>query len=338
MKTLYYPAFDQLEIRDQPVPRVAADEVLIKVSACGLCGSELETFKNHSPRRQPPLIMGHEFCGVVAAVGEGGDEALIGKKFVSNSLIPCGRCVRCTRGDTHLCKDRQIFGMHRGGAFAEFVNVPTRVLIPWPESLSAQAASLAEPLGNGVHVVNLTKHLPVQSALIIGAGPIGLMCQQALQAMRGVSTMVCDLSTGRLEVARKLGATKVICSKDEDVVAAALAWTDGEGVDLVVDAAGSAGTKRMSLAALRPGGATVWIGLHGNTMEFDSYGVTLPEKQIFGTYAAKIEELAEALGLMESGKVDVTSWTEAVPLEQAVPAFHRMATPSDRDLKAVFVP
>jgi len=338
MQALYYPAFDQLEIRDAPQPQPAADEVLIKVAACGLCGSELETFKNHSPRRQPPLIMGHEFCGTVAAVGAGGDEALVGKKFVSNSLIPCGRCVRCSRGDTHLCKDRQIFGMHRPGAFAEFVCVPTRVLIPWPEELTAQAASLAEPLGNGVHIVNLTRHLPVKTALIIGAGPIGLMCQQALQAMRGVSTMVCDLSTGRLEVARRLGATQIICSKDQDVAAAALAWTDGEGVDLVVDAAGSAGTKRMSLAALRPGGATVWIGLHGNTMEFDSYGVTLPEKQIFGTYAAKIEELGEALQLMQSGKVDVTSWTETVPLEQSVSAFHRMLAPSDRDLKAVFIP
>jgi L-iditol 2-dehydrogenase len=143
---------------------------------------------------------------------------------------------------------------------------------------------------------------------------------------------------GRLAVAQKLGATRVVSSKNEDVAAAALAWTDGEGVDLVVDAAGSAATKRLSLAALRPGGAAVWIGLHGNTMEFDSYGVTLPEKQIFGTYAAKIEELAEALELMRSGRVDVTSWTETVPLEHAVPAFHRMFAPGDSDLKAVFIP
>ena len=228
--------------------------------------------------------------------------------------------------------------MHRGGAFAEYVRVPTRVLIPWPEELSAPAAALAEPLGNGVHIVNLTRHLPLRTALVIGAGPIGLMCQQALQAMRGVSTMVSDLSTGRLAVAKKLGATRVVSSKNEDVAAAALAWTDGEGVDLVVDAAGSAATKRLSLAALRPGGAAVWIGLHGNTMEFDSYGVTLPEKQIFGTYAAKMEELAEALELMRSGRVDVTSWTETVPLEHAVPAFQRMLAPSDSDLKAVFIP
>ncbi|MEI6105808.1 MAG: alcohol dehydrogenase catalytic domain-containing protein [Opitutae bacterium] len=338
MKVLHYPAFDQLEIQDEPCPEAAAGEVLLRVAACGLCGSELESFKNHSPRRPPPLIMGHEFCGQVESVGPGGDRGLVGRRFVSNSVISCGRCVRCVRGDTHLCKDRQVFGMHRPGAFAEFVRVPVSGLIPWPDELPAQAACLAEPLANGVHVVNLTRHRPVQSALVIGAGPIGLMCQQALQVMRGARTMVCDLSAGRLAIARQLGATQVVCSKTEDVAAAALAWTDGEGVDLVVDAAGSAVTKRLSLEALRPGGAAVWIGLHGNAMEFESYGVTLPEKQILGTYAAKIEELAEALELMRTGRVDVLSWTEAVPLVRAVPAFHRMLQPGDRDLKAVFVP
>jgi len=338
MKVLYYPAFDQLEIRDEPRPEPAVGEVLLRVAACGLCGSELETFKTRNPRRQPPLVMGHEFCGVVESTGPDADESLVGRRFVSNSVISCGRCVRCVRGDTHLCRHRRIFGMHRPGAFAEYVNVPAGILIPWPDELPARAASLAEPLANGVHVANLTRHLPVRSALVIGAGPIGLMCQQALQAMRGASVMVCDLSAGRLEIARRLGASRVVCPRDGDVAAAALAWTEDEGVDLVVDAAGSAATKRLSLAALRPGGAAVWIGLHGNAVELDSYGVTLPEKQILGTYAARIGELAEALELMKSGGADVTSWTETVPLSDSVPAFHRMLNPGDRDIKAVFVP
>lgn len=338
MKTLFYPAFDQLEIRDLPIPQAESGEVLLRVAACGLCGSELETFKNHSPRRQPPLVMGHEFCGTVEKVGNGVDSSLIGRRFVSNSVISCGRCVRCTRGDTHLCRHRQVFGMHRGGAFAEFVRVPQEVLIPWPENLPATAASLAEPLANGVHVVNLTKHLPVQTALIIGAGPIGLMCQQALQAMRGAKTAVSDVSAGRLAIAKGLGGTRILNAKSVDVAMECLNWTDGEGVDLVVDAAGSALTKRVSLAALRPGGAAVWIGLHENKMEVDTYEITLPEKQVFGTYAAKKEELAQALELMRTQQVDVTSWTEAIPLEQAVPAFHRMLRPGDRDIKAIFTP
>jgi threonine dehydrogenase-like Zn-dependent dehydrogenase len=335
MRSLYYPAFDQLELRDVPPPQPAPGEVLLKVAAVGICGSELESFKGHSPRRPPPLIMGHEFCGTVVAVTDGGDENLIGRHFVSNSLVSCGTCASCQRGDTHLCPRRQIFGMHRPGAFAEYAAVPKRVLLPWPDTLPAAAACLAEPLANGVHIVNLTRHLAVERALIIGAGPIGLMCQQALQAMRSVKTMVCDLSAGRLEVAQRLGATHTVRSHENDVQREVARWTDDLGVDLVVDAVGAAVTKRLSLAALRPGGAAVWIGLHGDRMEIDSYEVTLPERQILGTYSARMDELATALDLMTQKKVDVTSWTQSEPIEHGVEAFHRVLSPGDNDIKAI---
>jgi threonine dehydrogenase-like Zn-dependent dehydrogenase len=338
LKTLHYPRFDCLEIDEFPAPVPEANEVLLRVAACGLCGSELETFHNHSPRRQPPLIMGHEFCGTVADVGQAVSRDLMGRRFVSNSVVACGKCVRCRRGDTHLCAHRQIFGMHRAGAFAEFVAVPADVLIPWPDEVPARAACLAEPLANGVHVVNLTRHIPARKALVIGAGPIGLMCQQALRALRGIDVMTCDLFPGRLAVATRLGAVQTVCSGERDPAAEALDWTDGEGVDIVIDAAGAAGTKRLSLAALRPGGATVWIGLHTDRLELNSYEITLPEKQVLGTYAAKKEELIQALDLMRQEKVDVTSWTETTPLETSVGVFHRMLKPGERDLKAVIVP
>ena len=282
--------------------------------------------------------MGHEFCGVVDATGEGVDRAWIGRKVVSNALVPCGRCIRCQRGDTHLCAHRQIFGMHRPGAFAEYVAAPADVLLDWPDELPAAAACLAEPLGNGIHVVNLTRHLPATTAVVIGAGPIGLMCQQALQTLRGTRVMVADLSRGRLAVATRLGAAKTVVSNEQDLPREAQAWTGGEGVDLVVDAAGSAATKRLSLAALRPGGAAVWIGLHGDRMELDSYQVTLPERQVLGTYAARKDDLAVALDLMCTGRVDVTSWTETQPLDRAVEVFERMLHPGDTDLKAVILP
>jgi L-iditol 2-dehydrogenase len=338
MKTLFYPAFDTLEIRDMPAPEPQSREVLMRVQACGLCGSELETFKHHSPRRQPPLIMGHEFCGTVTAVGTEADPALIGRRFVSNSLVPCGQCARCRRGDTHLCGNRQIFGMHRKGAFAEYAAVPQDILIPWADEITAEEACLTEPLANGIHVVNLTRHLRVDTVMVIGAGSIGLMCQQTMQALRGARVMVCDLSLGRLEVASKLGAARTVCSRGNNIEAEALKWTEGEGVDLVVDAAGTAGTKRSSIAALRPGGAAVWIGLYDNPAEFNTYDITLQEKQVLGTYSAKMEELVQALELIRSKKVDVSSWVETVPIENSVEIFHRMLRPGDRDIKAVFVP
>lgn len=335
MKALLYPEFDQLELVNLPEPVPQAGEVIVEMAACGICGSELESFKHHSPRRPPPLVMGHEFCGTVVAAAPGVDRALVGRRVVANAVVPCGHCVRCQRGDTHLCAKRQVFGMHRPGAFAERVAVPTHVLLPWPEELPAAAACLAEPLANGVHVVNLTRHLPVHRALVIGAGPIGLMAQQALQALRGAEVMVADLARGRLAVARRLGAARTLCSRDEDLAAAVNAWTDGEGVDLVVDAAGSAGTKRLSLSCTRPGGGAVWLGLLGDRMEIDTYQVTLPERQVFGTYSAKLEELAQSLELMRTRRVDVSSWIEAAPLAQGAPVFRRMADPGETDLKAV---
>ena len=338
MRVLHYPAFDQLEIRDLDVAAPRPDEVRLKVAACGICGSELETFKNHSPRRLPPLVMGHEFCGTVAELGADVTNVKKGARVVSNSLVPCGQCVRCTRGDTHLCATRQIFGMHRPGAFAEYVNVPARCLIPWPENLPAEAASLAEPMANGIHIVNLTKNYPAATVLVIGAGPIGLFAQQALQVLRVSKVYVADFIPERLVVAKKLGAAGVINSREQDPVKVLQELTGGEGADIVVDAVGASVTKKTSLDALRPGGVTVWIGLHENALTFDSYNVTLPEKQILGTYAAKIEELAHALQLMASGRVDALSWVQRFPLEEGVTAFRRMLAAKGNDIKAVICP
>lgn len=337
MKVLSYPAYDQLEIADAPLPQLAAGEVLLRVAACGVCGSELESFKTHSVRRPPPLVMGHEFCGVIEDAGDASDFQT-GQKVVANALVPCGDCVRCQRGDTHLCAHRQLFGMHRQGAFAEYVAVPARCLIPWPEELPAAAACLAEPLGNGVHMVNLTQHLPAERILIIGAGPIGLMAQQAFAALRGSQIMVADLSAERIAVAQKLGAAHIVNSREADAVALCLEWTHGEGADIVIDAVGAVATKTQSLAALRPGGAAVWIGLHSDEMTFNSYDVTLPEKQVFGSYSATLPEMQVALQLMQEGKVETASWVESFPLERGAEAFHRMADARGTDIKAVVAP
>jgi|UniRef100_UPI00404A4224 threonine dehydrogenase-like Zn-dependent dehydrogenase len=338
MRTLHYPAFDQLEIRDIDEVAPQPDEVKLKVAACGICGSELESYKNKSPRRPPPLVMGHEFCGTIAEIGSAVKDWQVGARVVSNSLVPCGKCVRCERGDTHLCASRQIFGMHRPGAFAEYVNVPARCLIPWPENLPAEAAALAEPMANGIHVVRVSKHLPANIVLVIGAGPIGLFCQQALQVLRGAKVYVADLSPERLAVAKKLGAVRVINPREEDVTKIIMEATGWEGADLSVDAVGSGLTKRTSLDAIRPGGATVWIGLHENSMTFDSYNITLPEKQVLGTYAATIEELQQALDLMSAGKVDALSWVQRFTLADGVTAFQRMLAAKGADIKAVVCP
>jgi L-iditol 2-dehydrogenase len=335
MTSLYYPDWEHLEVRELPTPSVSDGEVLLRVAACGICGSELETFKKRSPRRSPPLVMGHEFCGTVME-GEGAG-ALTGHRVISNSIVTCGTCAACLRGNSHLCERRMVFGMHRPGGFAEFVNVPVSCLIPWPEHLPAQAACLAEPLANGVHVVNRVRHHQPRIAVVIGAGPIGLMCQQTLQVMLGVKVIVSDIAAERLETARRLGAHAVAHAGSGELEPRAAEASGGEGVDLVVDAVGSTSTKRQSINLVRPGGAVVWIGLHEDTIEFDSYAITLAEKTVYGSYAAGLEELRQAVGLMEQGSIDVESWVRTFPLREGVTAFHRMLEAKESDIKGVLV-
>jgi L-iditol 2-dehydrogenase len=337
MKTLSYPEYGRLEIAEQETPPIAPDEVLLRVAACGLCGSELETFKTRSPRRQPPLVMGHEFCGVIEAVGAAATGWAVGGQAVSNSLVSCGECVRCCNGRTHLCASRQIFGMHRNGAFAEYVNVPARCLLRWPDGLSAELAALAEPLANGVHMVKLSRHLEATKVFIIGAGPIGLLAKDAFRALRGSEVWMADLSAERRDAALRTGAARVFDPRTDDVVETLRDATRGEGADIVVDAVGAGITKRQSIELLRPGGAAIWIGLHEDALSLDSYQITLPEKQVLGTYAATQDEMQTALDLLAQGQVDA-SWLQSFALTEGVDAFHKMLAAHGADIKAVITP
>ncbi|MCC5835634.1 MAG: alcohol dehydrogenase catalytic domain-containing protein [Opitutales bacterium] len=336
MKALLYPELDQLEFVALEQPTPTEDEVLIKVAACGICGSELETFKNQSPRRKPPLIMGHEFCGTIVSVGAQVDVWKAGDAVVAHAIVHCGDCDCCGRGDDHLCRNREVFGMHRPGAFAGYVCVPQKVLLPWPSNLAAAEACLAEPLANGVHVADLLKPYAPAKCLVVGAGPIGLMCLQALRVSLGAEVCVSDLSEERLEVARRLGAARTL--QPDCVEASVDEWSAGEGLDCIVDAVGSAATKRQSLSLLRPGGVAVWLGLHQDRIELDSYGLTLPEVAVLGSYSARLDELRVALGWMAKGRVDVRSWVDIYPLADGVHAFRRMMDAQGEAIKAVLTP
>ena len=338
MKTLLYPEFERLEYTDAPEPEPQAGEVLLKVAAVGICGSELEAFRRRSPRRVPPLILGHEFCGTIAALGSGVTGFSAGERVISNAVIGCGACVRCKNGRPHLCANRELFGMTRAGAFAEYVTVPAKALLAWPASLPASLAALAEPLANGVHMARMTAPLRPQTVLVIGAGPIGLMAQQAFAAIHGSVVYAADLSAERRATAERLGAKAVFDPRAMDTVAAIRDATNGEGADLVIDAVGSRITRPQSLAAARPGGAAVWIGLHENEVTLDSYEVTLPERQIFGSYSASQAEMAEAIDLLASGKIETESWVKSFLLSKGAEAFSLMLRADGDNIKAVLLP
>src|SRR5690606_39177451 len=205
MNAMIYSDWKRLEIGPVPEPVPRAGELLVRVAACGICGSELEAFKKRSPRRRPPLVLGHEFCGEVVSVPPRGDPGWIGRKVVANAIVSCGHCHQCQRGNSHLCINRELFGLDRPGGVAQAGDVPEQAVLEWPTGLEAQQACLAEPLANGVHIVRLCESLAPTNVLVIGAGAIGLLCQQAFQTMLGAKVAVADVRPDRLQIAHELG-------------------------------------------------------------------------------------------------------------------------------------
>ncbi len=339
MKALVYPAWDTLEVREVPPPAPAPGEVLVRVAAAGICGSEIEGFVTRSPVRTPPLIMGHEFCGEVAALGLGVTGVAPGDRVVANSLVTCGRCDCCREGMSHLCPSRRGFGRDRPGGFAELVAVPETALVPLPDKVSPVQGALVEPLANAVHAWSLVRERFPETVVVIGAGTIGLMCLQVARAAGAFRLVSVDTNDLRLEVAHSLGAEPVVNPGREDVVAAVREFTRGRGADVMVDAVGTAETRRAAVAATRPGGTVVWIGLHDDTTDLSGHDVVRGERLVTGSYSVTPRDLDAAIGLFAHGKIERGPWVRPFPLDDGARVFRQLATAPPRDyIKALLLP
>ena len=339
MKALRYPAWDVLEIAEVEEPVPAPGEVVLQVAAVGICGSELEAVAHRSPRRTPPLVMGHEFCGEVIAVAPDVTDVKLGDRVVSSSLIPCGRCASCRRGAVHLCPERGIFGMNRPGAFAERVAAPARVLLDLPERVSPLQGALVEPLANGVHVWSRLAAKFPETVVVIGCGTIGLLALQVARAGGALRLVAVDTSDARLEMAHAVGAEPLFNPTRDAVASEIRAFTRGRGADVVIDAAGTAATRRTAVEAVRVGGEVVWIGTHGDVTELSGRDVVLGERSISGSYAVTYDDLATAIGLFAHGRIDIEPWTRPFPLDDGARVFRQLldAPPSDY-AKAILLP
>jgi L-iditol 2-dehydrogenase len=307
------------------------------VAACGICGSELGSFAHRSPRRPPPLVMGHEFSGTISAVGEGVSGIAPGQRVVVNSLVHCGACDLCRRDLSHLCRNRQVFGMHRPGAFAERVAVPAHIVLPLPEGVEFVAGALAEPLANALHVFSLVRDPAPEQVLIFGAGTIGLMCLQAARAAGAARVAVTDTHPVRRQTALSLGAAEVLDPRAVGIPEWAAEATSG-GVDLAIDAVGATETKRDAVLAVRPGGEAVWIGLHEDEAPFSSYDLILSERRLTGSYGATEADLRRAIDLLAAGKINTRGWLETFPLEEGERAFRAALSQELAGAKAVLCP
>jgi threonine dehydrogenase-like Zn-dependent dehydrogenase len=332
MKAVVWNGPEEMAVEEVPEPAVEPGTVIVRPDAVGICGSEIEGYLGKMGNRTPPLVMGHEFAGTVSEVGEGVDEGLVGRTVAVNPLSSDGTCPLCRAGYTNLCPNRKLVGIHSPGGFAEYALAPAQNVYPLPEGVEARTGALAEPLANGVHAVRLglAGH-PVEHAVVVGAGTIGLMCLQAAVLDGIPEVSVVEPHEARREQALELGASAAYGS-GEEAREALEGPTEGLGADLVIDAVGAEVTRRIAVEELlRPGGRVVFIGLHDDDTTLGYHGVVRGQLDLQGSYAYTAEDYEQALEWLVEGRAGIGDLPPALPLEEGPNAFAELVRgPSSR--------
>ncbi len=343
MKALLLSEYSRLDLVDVPMPRPGPGEVLVKVQACGICGSDVHGYDGSSGRRIPPLIMGHEASGVVAAAGANVTDLREGEHITFDSTVYCGKCQYCLRGEVNLCELREILGVatpdfRRQGAFAEYVVVPRRIVHLLPNELAFSDAAMVEPLSVAVHAVKLSE-VPVKgTALVVGAGMIGLLVLQALREAGCASITVSDVDDTRLQLAKDLGATATINAKTADTAAEARRHTSDTGVDVALEAVGSTPTIKTAIESVRRGGTVTLIGNIAPTVEIPLQVVVSRQIRLQGT-AASAGEYPECIELLARGKVNLKPLISMVaPLDEGAQWFERLHAREANLMKVILTP
>lgn len=329
MQALVLTAPNSFELRDVPTPMPAPGEVLVRVRACGICGSDVHGIDGSTGRRRPPIIMGHEAAGEIAALGNGVTAWDVGDRVTFDSTIYCGKCAFCNAGQINLCSDRRVLGVscaeyRRDGAFAEYVTVPERVLHRVPAHVSYEHAALVEPLAVAVHAVAHASYVPNDSAVVIGVGMIGLLIVQVLRNQAYRNVIAVDVNKDRLALAQSFGAHTKLDARRHDVAAEVFRLTRGDGANVAFEVVGTADTVNTAIASVQKGGVVVLVGNVSPTVELPLQHVVTHEISLFGS-CASAGEYATALKLLERGHVRVAPLISAVaPLRDGPEWFRRL--------------
>lgn len=343
MKALVLVQYHRLEIQEVPDPEPGPDEVLVAVKACGICGSDVHGIDGSTGRRRPPIIMGHEASGVIVGLGSEVRGWAVGDRVTFDSTVYCGRCAACRDGSVNLCDNRRVLGVscdeyRRDGAFAQFVAVPQRILYRLPDPLSFHHAAMVEPVAIAVHAVGRTHIHLGDTALVVGAGMIGLLVVQALRAAGCGRIFAVDLASHRLQLARQLGADETFQSDAVDVPQQILLRTDGRGVDLAIDAVGLPPTVRSAIASLRKGGQLTLVGNFAPQVELPLQTVVTRELTLHGSCASRGEYPA-CLDMIARGAIHLDPLISAVaPLAQGPQWFARLYEGKEPLMKVILEP
>ena len=345
MKALLLSAPSTLDYVDFPDPTPAADEVVVQVRACGICGSDIHGWDGSTGRRRPPLIMGHEAAGEVVSTGPRVTAWKAGDRVTFDSTISCGACRFCRDGHVNLCENRRVVGVapveyRQHGAFAERLALPDRILYRLPDTLPFAEAAMVEPVSIAVHAVQRTRIAPGSTAVVVGSGMIGLLVIQALRWAGAKNVVAVDLADNRLALARQLGATHTINSGTSDAAAEVARITEGLGADTAFEVVGFTATLNLALAVLKRGGACVLVGnLSPKTQDFPLQAVVTKEITVVGS-CASAGEYPLCLDLIARGVINVKPMIETVaPLADGASWFAKLsAKDGGRYMKVILQP
>lgn len=345
MKAYCYVEPYKIVEQERPIPEPGKDQVRIKVKAVSICGSDTGGFKGTSAMRVAPLIMGHEFSGIVDKYGEGTtkESVPVGGRVVVYPNIQCEECPDCKAGLPNLCEERFIPGttMPAGGydgAMADYVVVPADKLIPIPDSVSFEEGSMFEPTSVALRGVKMLSDVKDKVVTVFGAGPIGLLALECLKYLGAKEVICIDLNPQRLEKAMECGASYVINSKEEDPVAKVMEITGGKGADAGADCVGIAISLNTSMKMVKNGGEVAMIGMAAEHMDGFEYKYAVAhEMKLKGSYCY-VDELYEIPDMLVQGKIDLKKLiTTVAPMNQVQQKFEELISGKSEDVKVVLV-
>ncbi|QGJ69365.1 Zinc-binding alcohol dehydrogenase [Planctomycetales bacterium 10988] len=343
MKALLLSEYKHLEVTDFPKPEISPHDLLVQVKACGICGSDIHGYDGSSGRRIPPLVMGHEAAGVVAAVGSEVKGFKEGDPVTFDSTVSCGQCFYCRKGKINLCDNRMVLGVscgeyRRHGAFAEYVVVPQHICYRLPEGLPFEHAAMIEAVSVAVHAANRTPVVLGDTAVVVGSGMIGLLVIQAIR-LAGCSTIIAvDLDEGRLEKAKQLGADVGLKADAVDVPEEVKKLTGGRGADVALEVVGATPTIATAIESTRKGGNITIVGNLAPKVEVPLQSIVTRELSVFGSCASSGEYPA-CIELLEKQAIRVDSMiTATASLEEGASWFDRLYQGEPGAMKVILDP
>jgi L-iditol 2-dehydrogenase len=343
MKAMLLAEYRRLEMTDMPKPAMGDDDLLVRVRACGICGSDVHGYDGSTGRRIPPIVMGHEAAGMVEQVGKSVQGFAPGDRITFDSTVSCGSCHFCRAGCINLCDRRRVLGVSCGdyrqhGCFAEYAVIPQHIAYKLPEALSFEHAAMVEAVSIAVHAAGRVPSLLGRSVVVVGSGMIGQLIAQVARIAGCGMLIVLDIDDSRLEKARRAGADLTLNASASDLLTSIGNATGSRGADVVFEAVGAEPSFKTAVAGVRKGGSVVLVGNTHPHVQFPLQSVVTREISLFGS-CASAGEYPVCLDLMARGRIDVQSLISAsAPLEQGPAWFQRLYAREPGLMKVILQP